>query len=65
MGCSTAADTPEFEVLQPMEGSRDIRVGRVCFDRRSTLESPFFWTLFGIGLGLGIAYYCTSSRDRR
>lgn len=64
-GQAAAGDAIEPEVLPPMarEHSPTLMVGRVGFNRDTTLNSPCFWLLAGVGIGAIAVWYMT--RDRR
>lgn len=59
VSCDASAENGNVEVL-PQDYFPDrpgtVRVGQVCFDRRTTLESPFFWVLVG-GASVGVLMF--------
>ena len=54
----------EFEVLPPMaRADPSLTIGRVSFNRDTTLNSPCFWLLGGLAIGAFACWYMT--RDNR
>lgn len=68
-GCAPdAGGVIEPEVLPAYFGPGNdgqVRIGRVHFDRTTTLESPWFWMLVGTALGAAASYFILREKNRR
>jgi len=59
MAAENSTTAEDVEVLPP---DNSACVPRIRFNLGTTLQSPFFWLLLGVGVGVGVSYYFTRAR---